>query len=616
MKKKNQSVGKRIWKNICTGILAMALLVTTVAIPNYNTEAGIANYTVNTSNITALQSLFAGVATVAENGESITITLTKDLNGRIVFDFPDEGELVLDAAGHSILAGVNNEAILLTDGNKRSIVLVGDGTYQSGVNNVVFTGSGSGGLIIESGTFVAAPSGGNQIINGNVAFSLAEGFDYYTVNTSAEQLFKDYNRQIKTSYSIAASAGTLVVAQHKGTVPSYDIRKMDTDHGSYTVKVNGVESSTAKPDDLITITVDPDTNYKLADLRVWDEDTLAEVYHTFGGSGNEYNFYMHDNIIAVYPSYVWQNQITTQPTAAKPTVVTNNPSQVTSYQWYKMVPTDILIVNGAAGENEQSVDFAFSGTYSNVTKRWSTDSFIHIDSEFSSGYQLVFSEITGTVLSCSGGLQADGTYATSSPSSNVLISFEAPGGSCKITLKKMVEVAIEGQTGATYNGPGGDVYCKVKFSNNETISSNAVSFKTNVEPNYVITAGANSVYKSDNMGASSITCSGPLEELTGIYVDGKLVAPSNYTLKSGSTILTFKEDYLKSLSAGTHLVNFAYGSTTVQTSFQVQKETVTPIKDDVPKTGDFTNLSWLIVLFLIGGAGLIYCKKKNIVVEK
>lgn len=616
MKKKNQSVGKRIWKNICTGILAMALLVTTVAIPNYNTEAGITNYTVNTSNITALQSLFAGVATVAENGESITITLTEDLNGMLVFDFPDEGELVLDAAGHSILAGVNNEAILLTDGNKRSIVLTGDGTYLSGVNNVVFTGGGTGGLVIESGTFVAAPSGGNKIIYGSVAFSLAEGFDYYTVNTSAEQLFKDYNQQIKTSYSIAASAGTLVVAQHKGTIPSYDIGKMDTDHGSYTVKVNGVESLTAKIDDLITITVDPDTNYKLDDLRVWDVDTLGDVYYTSGGSDLEYNFYMHDNFIALYPSFVWQNQITTQPTAAKPTVVTNNPSQVTSYQWYKTVTKDYLVMVGEPNSDEISVYDALGGTYDASTKIWSSDYRMRIFGDFSGSKQLIFSDITGVVEMCSGVLQSDGTYVQNNPYSSLYIYFTPAGGSCKVTLRKVTEVPIEGQTGATYNGPDSDVYCKVKFSNNEIISSNAVSFETNVEPNYVITAGANSVYKSDNMGASSITCSGPLEELTGIYVDGKLVAPSNYTLKSGSTILTFKEDYLKSLSAGTHLVNFAYGSTTVQTSFQVQKETVTPIKDDVPKTGDFTNLSWLIVLFLIGGAGLIYCKKKNSIVEK
>ena len=35
-----------------------------------------------------------------------------------------------------------------------------------------------------------------------------------------------------------------------------------------------------------------------------------------------------------------------------------------------------------------------------------------------------------------------------------------------------------------------------------------------------------------------------LDKLTGIYVDDKLVDAANYTLQSGSTILTFNASYL------------------------------------------------------------------------
>lgn len=45
-------------------------------------------------------------------------------------------------------------------------------------------------------------------------------------------------------------------------------------------------------------------------------------------------------------------------------------------------------------------------------------------------------------------------------------------------------------------------------------------------------------------GTLSITCDGALDKLTGIYVDGKLVDAANYTLQSGSTILTFNASYL------------------------------------------------------------------------
>ena len=37
---------------------------------------------------------------------------------------------------------------------------------------------------------------------------------------------------------------------------------------------------------------------------------------------------------------------------------------------------------------------------------------------------------------------------------------------------------------------------------------------------------------------------GALDKLTGIYVDDKLVDAANYTLQSGSTILTFNASYL------------------------------------------------------------------------
>ena len=40
------------------------------------------------------------------------------------------------------------------------------------------------------------------------------------------------------------------------------------------------------------------------------------------------------------------------------------------------------------------------------------------------------------------------------------------------------------------------------------------------------------------------TCDGALDKLTGIYVDDKLVDAANYTLQSGSTILTFYASYL------------------------------------------------------------------------
>ena len=118
-----------------------------------------------------------------------------------------------------------------------------------------------------------------------------------------------------------------------------------------------------------------------------------------------------------------------------------------------------------------------------------------------------------------------------------------------------------------------------------------------------------------------ITCDGALDKLTGIYVDDKLVDAANYTLKSGSTILTFNADYLNTLSAGTHKVRFQYNDESAETTFVIKEadtentttqETTTPSeKDEVPKTGDSTPIAWLFILAVISGVGVVYFGRKK-----
>ena len=71
-----------------------------------------------------------------------------------------------------------------------------------------------------------------------------------------------------------------------------------------------------------------------------------------------------------------------------------------------------------------------------------------------------------------------------------------------------------------------------------------VTITADTTPTYTITAGAGGTHELSIDGTLSITCDGALDKLTGIYVDGKLVDAANYTLQSGSTILTFNASYL------------------------------------------------------------------------
>ena len=71
-----------------------------------------------------------------------------------------------------------------------------------------------------------------------------------------------------------------------------------------------------------------------------------------------------------------------------------------------------------------------------------------------------------------------------------------------------------------------------------------VTITADTTPTYTITAGAGGTHELSTDGTLSIPCDGALDKLTGIYVDGKLVDAANYTLQSGSTILTFNASYL------------------------------------------------------------------------
>ncbi len=75
--------------------------------------------------------------------------------------------------------------------------------------------------------------------------------------------------------------------------------------------------------------------------------------------------------------------------------------------------------------------------------------------------------------------------------------------------------------------------------------------------------------------AAVIRCTGILSAFHGLTVDGKaLTEGTEYTVESGSTIVTFKADYLNTLSAGTHKVVLNYDSGEVEAELLISEKTV------------------------------------------
>lgn len=140
---------------------------------------------------------------------------------------------------------------------------------------------------------------------------------------------------------------------------------------------------------------------------------------------------------------------------------------------------------------------------------------------------------------------------------------------------------------------------------------------------YKITEGANGTWTQNSDGTLTIVANGDIAKFTGIKVDGKLIDESNYTAVSGSTKVTFKAEYLKTLSAGTHEVTFVYTDGECSTNLEVKKadtEQTKPTEEDKtdttsPQTGDNSNLVLWFALLFVSGVGIlgkaVYSKTKN-----
>ena len=95
--------------------------------------------------------------------------------------------------------------------------------------------------------------------------------------------------------------------------------------------------------------------------------------------------------------------------------------------------------------------------------------------------------------------------------------------------------------------------------------------KPNPTKKYEMLDGANSTWTSNKDGNLVIRGNGEIAKFKNVKVDGAIVDVSNYTVTEGSTIITFKADYLKTLSIGSHTVEIVWNDGSASTSFTVKQ---------------------------------------------
>ena len=128
---------------------------------------------------------------------------------------------------------------------------------------------------------------------------------------------------------------------------------------------------------------------------------------------------------------------------------------------------------------------------------------------------------------------------------------------------------------------------------------------------YDILDGAGSSWTQNTDGSLAIRGSGEISKFREVKVDGVTVDPVNYTVTEGSTIITFKPEYFKSLSAGNHSFELVWTDGTAATNFTVAENADQSAKS--PKTGEDFSMALCTTLLMVSCAGLagMFAKRKR-----
>ena len=142
-------------------------------------------------------------------------------------------------------------------------------------------------------------------------------------------------------------------------------------------------------------------------------------------------------------------------------------------------------------------------------------------------------------------------------------------------------------------------------------------------PNYKIIEGANGAWTQNSDGTLVFRANGDFSKFTGVKVDDTLIDAKNYTAVSGSTVITLKADYLKTLSVGTHKLTVVYTDDECSTDFEIKKSSAhqtdktqknaAVVKS--PETGNDTGVALLVYIAFAGGvcvATFMVLKKKKV----
>lgn len=120
---------------------------------------------------------------------------------------------------------------------------------------------------------------------------------------------------------------------------------------------------------------------------------------------------------------------------------------------------------------------------------------------------------------------------------------------------------------------------------------------------------SNNPYIKKSGKAVIIKINSELKSFTKLLVDGKETSKNNYTLASGSTIITLKAEYLDQLKSGKHKVEVITKDGKVTVTITI-KDVVKTDRRRGADTADRTSITGIVVLMIISIIGLVILRKK------
>ncbi len=141
------------------------------------------------------------------------------------------------------------------------------------------------------------------------------------------------------------------------------------------------------------------------------------------------------------------------------------------------------------------------------------------------------------------------------------ISIDATTGLMKFTLSALTKGNVDNKV---------TVPVTITSENYEDVTVNVIIY---ISPEYRIIDGANSSWTQNTDGTVVIRGNGEFNRFHAVKVDGKVIDPANYDAKKGSTIITLKAEYLKTLATGSHTFVIVWNNGIAGTNFTVAANT-------------------------------------------